>query len=107
VSRPASGQTQSGLDIQVLSNRADLISGGDALVEIVLPPGFGASGLHVEVGNRDVTPSFALRANGRVLGVVDGLPVGASVLTATLPGAEGRRITITNHPIGGPVFAGP
>ena len=26
------------LEITVLSNRADLISGGDALVEVVLPP---------------------------------------------------------------------
>jgi hypothetical protein len=26
-------------DIIVLSNRADLISGGDALVEVIVPPG--------------------------------------------------------------------
>src|SRR2546429_3295208 len=26
-------------DIRVLSNRADLISGGDALVELIVPPG--------------------------------------------------------------------
>ena len=103
----ASSATAASLDIRVLSNRADLISGGDALVEIVLPPGVGAAGLHVVAGDHDVTNAFARRADGRVLGVVDGLPVGANVLTATLPGSEGRRITITNHPIGGPVFAGP
>lgn len=94
-------------DIEVLSNRADLISGGNALVEIVLPPGASAAGLQVMVASDDVSSSFALRGNGRVLGVVDGLPLGANVLTAILPGGEGRQITITNHPIGGPVFAGP
>jgi len=98
----------SGFDIAVLSNRADLISGGNALVEIVLPPGGTTAGLQVLVnGTRDVSSSFALRGNGRVLGIVDGLSLGASTLSATLPGSAGRQIPVTNHPIGGPVFAGP
>jgi hypothetical protein len=97
-----------GIDIEVLSNRADLISGGDALVEIVLPPGVGIAGLHVRVGSRDVTSAFALRDNGRVLGIVDGLSVGGNLLTATRYADDpGCQIPITNHPIGGPVFAGP
>src|SRR5205085_8186497 len=56
---------------------------------------------------RDVTSSFAARVNGQILGVVSGLRVGPNVLAATLPGGRGARITITNHPKGGPVFSGP
>ena len=33
--------------IQTLSNRADMISGGDALVEIVLPPGAKPEALQI------------------------------------------------------------
>lgn len=95
------------LSLAVLSNRADLISGGDALVEVVLPTGIEVSAVRVSVAGRDVTNQFALRANGRYQGVVTGLALGENVLTATLPGATGAAITITNHPSGGPVFSGP
>ena len=36
-----------------------------------------------------------------------GLAVGATTLTVTLPDSSGATITITNHPIEGPVFSGP
>jgi hypothetical protein len=94
-------------DVQVLSNRADLISGGDALVAVGLPPGTDASTVRVRAGDRDVTGAFAVRANGRFEGLVTGLDEGPSVLTARLPDGSGSRITITNHPNGGPVFSGP
>jgi Tannase-like family of unknown function (DUF6351) len=90
--------------IEVLSNRADLLSGGDALVEVVGPAG---TSYRVDVDGRDVTSSFGDRG-GRFIGLVEGLKLGANVLTATLAGASaGARITLTNHPIGGPVFSGP
>jgi len=92
--------------ILVLSNRADLISGGDALVEIKWPPGTNLALAKVALGGVNVKPAFALRGNGRYMGVVSGMSVGPNVLTARIPGA-GAQITITNHPIGGPVFAGP
>jgi uncharacterized tannase-like protein DUF6351 len=90
--------------IKVLSNRADLISGGDALVEIVPAP---PAGTVILAGAANATSSFALRANGRYLGLVTGLPVGTSVLKVTLPDSSGAQITITNYPIEGPVFSGP
>ena len=95
------------LEIQVLSNRADLLSGGDALVDIVLSDSADLSGLQVSLDGEDVSSMFALRPNGRVQGLVTGLPVGESTLTATLGGSGHTRITLTNHPIGGPIFAGP
>jgi hypothetical protein len=94
-------------EIRVLSNRADLISGGDALVEVVLPAGMAAHEARVDLNGRDVTSEFAQRANGRYMGLVTGLTNGANQLTAQFAGGEGQRIIITNHSKGGPVFAGP
>ena len=90
--------------IRVLSNRADLASGGDALVEI---DGVEAPGLAVRIGGRDVTTAFARRANGRIQGLVRGLANGPNVLTARDSSGRGAQLTIVNHPIGGPVIAGP
>ena len=90
--------------IQVLSNRADLISGGDALVAVT---GVDASKARVTVGSRDVTSSFALRPNGRFEGIISGLSLGANVVTASSPGVTAGKATVTNHAIGGPVIAGP
>ncbi|MEX2459465.1 MAG: DUF6351 family protein [Actinomycetota bacterium] len=96
--------------IEVLSNRADLISGGDALVAIraVRSGGMGGmSGVKVTLGRRDVTRAFSMRPNARFEGLVTGLALGRNVLTARLPNGSAARITITNHPRGGPVFSGP
>ncbi len=104
--RPTAAACPASLAVNVLSNRADLISGGDALVEVVLPATTSASEVAVDVDDTDVTGAFALRPNGRYMGVVTGLPIGDNALTARAPGVTGARITITNHPIGGPVFSG-
>ena len=95
------------IEIKVLSSRADLISGGDALVQIVLPAGVSASSIKVDVNGRDVTSAFAIRPNGNFEGFVTGLADGPNVLRALKKDRSGARITITNHPIGGPVLAGP
>jgi Tannase-like family of unknown function (DUF6351) len=88
--------------IDVLSSRADLISGGDALVAVD-----GPAPARMALNGRDVTSEFAQRPNGRYEGLVSGLANGANQLSAQLPDGSGAEITLTNHPIGGPVFAGP
>jgi hypothetical protein len=95
------------LQIVTLSNRADLVSGGDAFVEIILPDHGPLQRLQVRVGDRDVSSAFARRADGRITGVITGLAVGPNVVTADAAGANAASLTITNHPIGGPVFSGP
>lgn len=95
------------LQIKSLSNRADLLSGGDALIEIVLPTGTPAEALRVEVDGRDVSAAFARRANGRVMGLLTGLAEKTSTLTARAAGAASASLALSNHPNGGPVFAGP
>src|SRR5690349_10400248 len=94
------------LEIKVLSNRADLVSGGDALVEIALPKAGTTDGLRVDVDGRDVSGAFKQRADSRVVALVTGLKEGANVVTARR-GSASARLTITNYPIGGPIFSGP
>lgn len=83
--------------IEVLSNQADLVSGGDALVQVT-----AARRPTVKLNGTDVSDRFTEQQPGRWVGLVDGLRNGRNLLTA-----RPARITITNHPIGGPVFAGP
>lgn len=101
---PAVSRAADEMEIRVLSNRADLISGGDALVEIVLPAGFDAAA--VVLNDSDVSGSFAVRPGGRIVGLVSGLAEGTNTLTARLDDGRGASITITNHAIGGPVLSG-
>src|SRR5690348_1224398 len=68
------------LAISVLSNRADLVSGGDALVAVELPAGVVPSKVRVLLGDQDVTPQFALRPDGRFEGLLTGLVVGDNVV---------------------------
>lgn len=95
-----------GPKIRVLSNRADLVSGGDALLEVRVPPGPGR-GVVVRVNGVDRTGEFRRIGRGsRLIGLVDGLRIGRNRVVAR--GAGGRaRLVIVNHPRTGPVFAGP
>jgi Tannase-like family of unknown function (DUF6351) len=95
------------LKLKVVSNRADLISAGEALVEVRIPAGIDAAAVRVRDDRRNVTRSFAIRPNGRFQGLVKRLEVGPNAVTARAPGARGSRVTVTNHPNGGPVFSGP
>jgi hypothetical protein len=92
--------------IEVLSGRADLVSGGDALVRVTLPPGASPASVRVQLNGADVTSRFAVRAGGGFDGLVTGLRDGANALTARAS-FGGARLAITSHPNGGPVFSGP
>jgi hypothetical protein len=99
-------------DIRILSNRADMISGGDALVEVIVPPGIAQA---MRNGNQKIKASldsqplpddvFDVRPDGRVFGLVTGLDIGKNTLTVQTPGKT-MSIVITNHAIGGPIFSG-
>ncbi|MEA2389899.1 MAG: hypothetical protein QOK31_8 [Solirubrobacteraceae bacterium] len=103
----ADGRVRPAPVIQVLSNRADLISSGDVLVAVRLPRGTRPSRVRVYAGSRNVTRAFARRANRRYEGLVTRLRVGRTVLRVRAPGAREARVAVINHPNGGPVFAGP
>lgn len=93
-------------EVKILSNRADLVSGGNALVQVVLPGRVDSSTVRVSVDGRDVTSAFAVRPNGDYEGIVTGLADGANDLMATMRNGPTVHLTVTNHPSGGPIFAG-
>src|SRR5207253_8305881 len=69
-------------------SRADLVSGGDALV--ALGNVDSTDGLKVTVGGDDQTSAFSRGSDGRIEGVVTGLKLGANRLVADAPGRSAR-----------------
>jgi hypothetical protein len=94
---------QSGLAISVLSSRPDMVSGGDALIEIKVP---AVDGLTVTLNGQEVTRAFeANAARQSVVGLVEGLKVGANRIEARR-GSRSARLDLTNYPITGPIVSG-
>src|SRR5688500_3643319 len=93
------------IELKVLSNRADLVSGGDALIEVVTSGDIQAADVSMAVGGQDVTEAFSDRG-GRRIGLVTGLATGPNEVIASAAGA-GAKLVVTNHAIGGPIFSGP
>jgi len=98
-------------EIRTLTNRADLISGGDALVEVSVPHNVPLHQVKLLLNGKDVTGSFVTDADERSMrGVLTGLREGRNTLVADSNGrGHGRpraKLTITNHSIGGPVLSG-
>ena len=103
---PAAGAT-SPTTIRVLSSRADLVVGEQAVVQIQLPGGAAGQTPAVDVGGHDVTREFTHRSGATVTGLLTGLRPGPNVLTVRLSDGSGARLAITDHPNAGPVFSGP
>src|SRR5215510_4021575 len=90
------------LNIEVLSSRPELISGGSVLIRIV-----GAAGAPaVTIDGKDVSGVFKADAQGHWVGLVDGLKDGDNRLTAKGEGRE-AALTLRNHAINASLFAGP
>jgi hypothetical protein len=98
------GADVGGIEIRTLSNRADLVSGGDVLIELIIPSGINAP-LQVSVNGRDVSAAFMERADGRIQGLLTGLQDGDNRVHA-MAGSVMTDLIIRNHPRGGPVFSG-
>jgi len=88
------------LDITTLSNRPNLISGGDALVQITTDSG----GIEaVTLNGADATAMFRPGTTANTwLGLVTGLNIGANTLVA-----GGKSLVITNYSLKGPIISGP
>src|SRR5438105_46637 len=102
---------QSNFEIRTLSNRADLISDGDALVEVKVPKNVKMNKVTLTLNGQDVRAAFVANEDARTLrGVLTGLRVGENSFIAHANGhGEGRpsaSLTITNHVRGGPVLLG-
>lgn len=101
---------KSGLEIKSLSTRADLVSGGDVLIEVKPPRGTQPTDLVLTLNGNDVASQVKADAvNGHFYGLISGLTDGANTLAASLkskPAVRGE-LTLTNHPITGPILSGP
>jgi len=95
------------MEILTLSNRADLISGGNALVEVRLPANANPLSMKVQLNGQDVTASFGAGDKAHRRGLLDHLAVGRNVIVAEAEGAIAAELVVTNAPRGGPVLAGP
>jgi hypothetical protein len=98
-------------EISSLSNRPDKISGGDVLVRIDIPDSLTPAQTVVKLNGRDVTAMFQADAKEHALiGLVKGLKIGGNQLDVSggkaSPGKAGAHLTLTNHPISGPIFSG-
>lgn len=100
--------TDEDLQIEVLSTRPGTITGGDALVGVELPDNVEPSGLTVTVDDRDVTQAFEEGRGADLVGLVDSLDPGDSLIEAQHEALSGTAsLEVTNHPIEGSVFSGP
>lgn len=94
-------------EIRILSSRADMVTGGNALIGITATPDSELSGLRVSLDGNDVTSAFRPSAPGVLVGLVDGV-TGIGVLRlASADGTTRGTQAVVNHPIEGPVFSGP
>jgi hypothetical protein len=98
------------LQIKVLSSRPDQVSGGDAQVQVQAPRNVSLHHVKIRLNGTEITNDFAPGERSQTLvGLVDGMRTGRNVVTA---GAAGKgkldaRLTLTNHPVTGPIFSGP
>ncbi len=92
--------------VLVLSNRADLVSGDDVLIDVLPPAGSDASSIKMTLNGQDVSDQFSPVSNGNLRGLVTGMKLGKNTFVAQLPGGNATT-EIVNHPNGGPIFSGP
>ncbi len=100
------------LDVSTVPTPAHLVSGGDALVRVLVPEGVDPNDAEVRLAGRDVTQMFRelppdrlQRSQRMLLGLVTGLAEGGNDLHVRLGSAE-AALTLTNYPIHGPIFSG-
>ncbi len=96
-----------GVDIDVLSNRADLVSGGDALVAISVPAGRKTSELKVTSGRQGRHVAVRDPRRRSLRSAAHRHPQHSVRLRAQLRDRTGATIELVGHPNGGPVFSGP
>jgi hypothetical protein len=122
-SRDTFAQSGAKLEIRVLSSRPELVSGGDALVEVRAPAGSSLSQIALTLNGKDVTGQLKDDSDARSApyrsfsGLISGMAVGDNTLRVAIKpsnkssGTTGRAIQaslkVTNYPITGPILSGP
>jgi hypothetical protein len=99
-------------ELEVLSSPPSMVTGGDALVQLTIPRNVPLHKAVLLRNGTDITSTLTLDESARTLtGMVTGLQLGANQLVAESNGrGKGRpvaELTVTNHPVTGPIFSGP
>ncbi len=102
--QPSGGQ----LSLRVLSSRAEHVSGGDALIEVVSSRATAPLALRVLAGGQPVQHRIVSTRGAVMQVLVSGLAVGPSRLMVEAKSGEApAELSLTNHPITGPILSGP
>src|SRR5581483_7526959 len=105
-----SSKSAASLEIKVLSSRPDMVSGGDALVEVKAPSGIEPNQITLQLNGKQVaTPLNRDPETGSFRALVGGMVNGKNVLGASVKGKPPLEasLTLTNYPITGPILSGP
>ena len=108
----SAAETTQDFAVRVLSSPASMVTGGDALVEVSVPRTVPMHQATVLLNGSDITSTLERNDAARTYsGMVTGLRLGANTLFVDSNGrGNGRptaQLTLTNHPVTGPIFSGP
>ncbi|MGJ8668960.1 MAG: DUF6351 family protein [Oceanococcus sp.] len=92
--------------IEILSNRADMISGGDVLVSLRAAEGKSLAELNVSLNGDNISDSFHSGPEGQMMARIDSLQLGDNTLIASSTSGQTQTI-IRNYPNEGPIFSRP
>lgn len=91
--------------ISVLSSRADMVTGGSALVRVALPKGTPAP--RIMLAGTDITDRFKAGGDGTYQGLASGLQAGRNTISVLSADGTRTRLDLVNHSDNGPVISGP
>jgi hypothetical protein len=95
-------------EIRILSSPPDMVSGGEALVQVKVPRNSSASDVTVTLNGQDITGDFHAGQTADVLvGLVTGLALGDNRLEVHAKDHPTATLGIIDYPISGPIFSGP
>jgi len=108
VAAPASAQTTRVYEVRTLSARADMVTGGNLLIQITTPPSVHDA-VSITVNGREAESELGPGMfPGTLVARLEALQIGKNIIEV---GPKGRkpatRLAVVNHPITGPVFSGP
>lgn len=104
---PVRAESPRDFEIRTLSSKPNLVSGGDAVVEVTLPRYANKGNVVVRLNGVDITHQFDA-SGSRLVGLVSGMPLGKNRITAgskhQAAGQHAGKLDIVNHPISGEMF---
>ncbi len=110
---PSSGDQETSmraLQIEVLSSRPDMVTGGDALIEVRAAADTSLSDLALFLNGKNITDQLSTYDEGGIYrGLINGLTVGENRLQVVKAVSEDApaELVLNNYPITGPIISGP